>query len=116
MTRGAFTSNYERWVLGRRRGKTVQAELSRTYRDAWRNGDEHDRYLALNFIFETRDSSGFELVIDGLHSHEAGLAQHAAIMASVLVGKGALQLTPAVRRAFAKYNRRFPERSFPEHG
>lgn len=116
MTDESFSSTYERWILGRRRSRAIEAELSRSYRDAWRNGNEHDRSVALDFIFEKQDSSGFDIVIEAVDSDAGGLTEHAAIIAATLINKGTMQLTPRVRRAFANFNQRFPHHAFRQFG
>jgi hypothetical protein len=108
---GPFAALYEEWTRPEwdQRERALRERLAATYRDAWAVGDWHEQYYVLSYIFDQRETGeGLDLVIEGLKTDEPRLAQHTAAHACVLHHRGLLR-GPAVRAAFRRLVRRFPE-------
>jgi hypothetical protein len=100
---------YERWsVRDRRHNLELERQLAAAYRAAWRSGDEHDRFLALHFVFDKREVAGFDLVVEGLNSDDFSLARTAAAICLSLIEEGR-DMGPNVRRALEEFGDRFPD-------
>lgn len=104
-----FTSMYETWsVRYRRHNLDLERRLAAAYRAAWTSGDRGDRSAALRFIWDRRDSRGFDLVVEGLGSDDLLLARTAAATCLSLIDEGH-DLGPTVRQALKEFGDRFPE-------
>jgi hypothetical protein len=100
---------YEKWSLGgRRRHLDLTRQLSARYRTAWASGDRDDRAAALGFVFDQRDSHGFDLVVDGLSSDDFSIARSAAAICLSLILEGH-DMGPSVRGSLEGFGRRFPD-------
>ena len=107
---GPFANLYEEWVLARRtkRAPALAERLAATCREAWRNDASLDRVYILYFVYDRKDQGCADLIIEGLKSTDAEVAQRAATIVSVSRG-GVLDFGPELRKSYRALVRRFPE-------
>lgn len=106
---GAFSELYYRWLDGTPRPDSpLVRELSATYRGAWESGDLDERYHVIDFLRARRDLGGINLVIEGMQSDDARLAQHALHLVSTFIDEGH-DPGPSADVALREVGVRFPE-------
>ncbi|MBI5285929.1 MAG: hypothetical protein HY874_12645 [Chloroflexi bacterium] len=103
----SFWSLFGEWLAGGSQDPRVRQRLTDAFRRAWLAGDREDRYAVLDFVRRERLASGYDLVIQGARSNDAGLATHAVAIALFLLSKGA-SFDPSMRGVLEDFGRRFP--------
>lgn len=90
------------------RRESAETTLAQSYREAWDSGDALERYLALQFVLLRQEKAGFDIVVEGLRSHDSRLASAAEAAAFSLVVQGH-DLGYGIRGALQEFMTRFPE-------
>jgi hypothetical protein len=108
---GPFASLYEEWTLAypEPRDKNVEARLATMYRDAWRSDDWLEQRYVLHFVYDTKLVAATDLILSGLASESARVANEAATYATVLHRHHHWDLGPTFRTLYRALVRRFPE-------
>jgi len=105
----SFSSLHEMWFDGHRnRNSGVEAQLAKTYREAWKSGDTSDRCNVLHFIFVRRDQTAFDLILDGIRTGNASVGSEAAAIACCLLNDG-FELGPSIGESLKLFGERLPE-------
>ena len=76
--------------------------------DAWHYGDAEDRSQVLSFVFWTKVSDRFPLIVEALLEANEPIAKYACGIAHSLIFNG-YDLGPEIEQALDAFGSRFPE-------
>jgi hypothetical protein len=107
---GEFYLAWEEWVLADRADASQDAWLNESYRGAWANGDDHDRYAILYYVYDGRHAEAYDLLVAGLVLESTVAVDAAAIVLSLIYD--GVALGPDVHTNLEACGRRFPDSSF----
>jgi hypothetical protein len=81
-----FERRFEAWRLSHgEQALQLRNSLNGTYAEAWASGNTTERILVLEFIYDTRHSAGYGLVLEGLVDSNRDVAEQAACVALGLI-------------------------------
>ncbi len=103
-----FCQLFGQWLNDDRADASLEARLLQAIRPAWIKGDRDERYCVIDLVRLTTYVAGFDLIVEGIESDDAGLAAHAAANALYLLSDG-YRFPPRARSAFERYGERFPD-------
>jgi hypothetical protein len=104
-----FVERYEEWSQSAGASKDdLERMLAIEYRSAWMSGSAAVRKSVLYYIVQSRDSSGYDLLDEGLHSDDRDIAVLSAAIAAALADDG-IELSRATLERLRNASERFPE-------
>ena len=103
-----FAELFDQWLASSETERTdLEKALLAAYRTAWSLGDATTRSAVLGFLYWTRSSEGFDLILESLTDPVPSTAQTGACSALALITKGE-SLGPDMIRAFEGFADRYP--------
>ena len=84
-----FLDLFGDWLEGNKANEQIRRQLIDTMRTGWEGGDRDDQYAIVDFIRFANLTEGFDLLVDGIQSLDAGLATHAVANSLFLLSQGA---------------------------